>query len=366
MKADLLSEHPMRTSYSVESFHNVLYGTKPRTKTSKRLIKYYSQSDSRAPDNSEALFGDANSQVLTRENACKKTPMQITLTALSRKARRRELPLYKSEEKDVTTEGMDEDVFDEVKLLLADDGAFDCDVDYGDFMDDEDGKEEDSKKGDDAISVASSANDDFSFDLSTDDITILDNVAASSVDINELFFNGPGPVYCKLSLNANADDSCYLDAPLEIIARCVFPYVKKSFEVKCRMNYIVDAALLTSLKEYDQGNQMFREFVWKANDLFKKGDQNDVNLSFTWIQDNMSSQLRSLISFGQSPKFSHCRQSPSHTSFKKAQLQWFPCVSQYPSIMKNIIAVKSIVDRNKQAEAITCLNNDFSTSFAQH
>ncbi|KAL9536542.1 hypothetical protein MBANPS3_012576, partial [Mucor bainieri] len=271
--------------------------------------------------------------------------------------------------KDVTAEGMDEDVFDEVKLLLADDGAFDCDFDYGDFMDDEDGKE-DSKKGDDVRSIASSANDDFSFDLSTDDITMLDNVAASSAGINKSFFNGPGPVYCELPLNANADASCYLDAPLEIIARCVFPYVKKSFEAKCRMNNIIDAALLASLKEYDQGNsvkgnQMFREFVWRANDLFKKGAQNDVNLSFAWILDNMSPQLRSLMSFGRVPQFSLCRQSPSHASFKMAQLQWLPCVNQCPT-MKDILVARSIVDKNKQMEAITRLDNDFSASFAQH
>ncbi|KAL9539176.1 hypothetical protein MBANPS3_010419 [Mucor bainieri] len=49
------------------------YGTKERKNTNKRILNYYKESDSRAPDNTEALLGDSNSQINKKKRKQKMT-----------------------------------------------------------------------------------------------------------------------------------------------------------------------------------------------------------------------------------------------------------------------------------------------------
>ncbi|CEP08681.1 hypothetical protein [Parasitella parasitica] len=77
----------------------------------------------------------------------------------------------------------------------------------------------------------------------------------------------------SLLLNRNASNSCYIDAPLELLLRSVLPYIKISFFKNCDFNNSFDNDLFAAFQHYEEGNsiignQLIRNFVWAEGTPF--------------------------------------------------------------------------------------------------
>ncbi|KAI8370075.1 hypothetical protein EDC96DRAFT_542849 [Choanephora cucurbitarum] len=105
----------------------------------------------------------------------------------------------------------------------------------------------------------------------------------------------------NLRPNSNKNNSCYIDAPFEILLRRVLPTINELFVSRCDQRNEFDMILLKSFNDCTignvlAGNQLIRDFVWSHNTLFVKGEWNDAYACFHWLLNALSPSLRSLLS----------------------------------------------------------------------
>ncbi|KAI8320768.1 hypothetical protein EDC96DRAFT_582280 [Choanephora cucurbitarum] len=85
------------------------------------------------------------------------------------------------------------------------------------------------------------------------------------------------------SLNSNKNNSCYIDAPFELLLRCVLPTINELFVFRCDQKSEFDIILLKSYNNYTTGNvlagsQLIRDFVWSHNTFVCFQQQDDSKI----------------------------------------------------------------------------------------
>ncbi|CEP19115.1 hypothetical protein [Parasitella parasitica] len=92
----------------------------------------------------------------------------------------------------------------------------------------------------------------------------------------------------SLLLNRNASNSCYIDAPIELLLRSALPYIKVSFFKNCDFNNSFDNALFAAFQHYEEGNsvvgsQLIRNFVWAEGTPFVIDQMDDSYFFLEWL-----------------------------------------------------------------------------------
>ncbi|KAI8385630.1 hypothetical protein BD560DRAFT_443668 [Blakeslea trispora] len=173
------------------------------------------------------------------------------------------------------------------------------------------------------------------------------------------------PVFIHTArLNSNESNSCYIDAPFEMLFRCVLPYVKQLFSSLYDECNAFDRVLFEAFHKYVDcdvvaGSQLVREFVWKESTEFVKGGWNCVYSCFHWYLSNTSSRLRSLFCVYPHYEFNMCLEQKEQLRKKQVIPDALPFIKgNYPT-MKQYFAARQIKDQEAKKKKMGELKIQF-------
>lgn len=173
------------------------------------------------------------------------------------------------------------------------------------------------------------------------------------------------PVFINTArLNSNESNSCYIDAPFEMLFRCVLPYVKQLFSSLYDECNAFDKVLFEAFYKYVDGDvvagsQLVREFVWKESTEFVKGDWNCVYSCFHWFLSNTSSRLRSLFCVYPHYELNMCLEQKEELQMKQIIPDALPFIKGNYQAMKQYFAARQIKDQEAKKKKMGELKIQF-------
>ncbi|CEP19017.1 hypothetical protein [Parasitella parasitica] len=340
-----------------------------------------SQSDSQAPDHTEALLGDEGSQMMRNKKRQEQEDEFYFPRIKSESQQRTSSQLLRNDDPEVSYEetvrkdneltfgtsirNEKDSVYDEIveltplQEIIADPKRSDVipedvkeliptDTLLSDHQDDE-CVHAWTQKTDDAKAVIQMANDYIMPDVTDDvdgDITL--KVARNEIRLDNSSTALVGFKQQSLLLNRNASSSCFIDAPFELLLRSILPYIKDSFLNSCDRSNSFDNVF----QQYEEGksivgNQMIRNFTWTEETLYSIGQMDDVYFFFEWFLQGISAGLHPLVSFCSIYQMSICTESEQHVFIDSMTHDLLSFIrDKYPSL-KGYCNVKKVKGKNE-------------------
>ncbi|KAL1931335.1 hypothetical protein VTP01DRAFT_9477 [Rhizomucor pusillus] len=108
----------------------------------------------------------------------------------------------------------------------------------------------------------------------------------------------------SLLLNPNQYNSCYIDAPLELLWHSIMPIISIIGSAHTPFADNTFASILWGTYEMSKSRtsrihalQRFRNFVWASENRFEKGRKSDVLSLSEYLLDNMSEEFKEKLYF---------------------------------------------------------------------
>lgn len=338
-------------------------------KSKKKLTDYYKISDGRAPDTTKALFEDNPEYKLKKkeldENYFKNLEKLKKDLSDSRKR--------KSPDDDPKTAEVN---FDEV----AEKEEVQC---FGDMVRDEPDLIYDESLPKEFIIKCNPLSDDFALDElpgifnveaekerrrknNEDKEEEYEEPDASEVQVSqspEATINEKSNAIAMLSkqLNPNKDNSCFIDAPCEMLIRCIIPFIIDEIPDNSVLESEADRILMASFFELVEklnpkmSSEYIRNYVWE--NYSARGLQEDTHRMFTWLTEDLK-YIKSRLAFDNVKRKTRCRKCFDRSEKPKI-LDVAPFVPGLPTI-------KDLIDAGDSVPALQKLKVSFEQAYLKH
>lgn len=374
-----------------------------RCHENKKKKDYYAESDSRAPDNSKALFTDSYKKKEDFVDINDKES-EVVVIDMSNKKRK---PEEDGDDNEVLGEAHHDDVeeffrganetdfAENVKVIQKhynskgvkkdEDALFETlATQFRDALSTQNvpsatAVETDAKTSDSDIKLPPRSKRSFASHtrVINDETIVIENDGIFKVDYKSLEgyeANNPRPVRFTPStapslatpntvgLNSNIDGSCFIDATFELLWHCVLPWVASSIFNKNAIGMSsnnFDKILLRTYELHSSGtledrleaSKEIRNFVWSIPG-YERSVWDDCSKLFNLFLDNLSPAVRSFCSFSEVVRFKQCTVDEFHNEYAVSRIPYFSFTCSFDKLLyrKAIINCRRCIQEGKVDE----------------
>ncbi|KAG2216529.1 hypothetical protein INT45_014183 [Circinella minor] len=316
------------------------YNHQPRLRKSRKIgTNHYAQSNSRAPDNTDAIFGDEKQlkkQELEKQKAAIQQPIDTTKVSDQRASL-----TVDDRNKIMHSDGMGISFMEEPELpsLEVDDPAIQNELKRIKVIEDYDNDlfiKSYESENDDSLQTLLSLQEEYDY-IDTDDFDAINSLTTTNSIENtpqqhpakkRKVESLPVSTGYDLSLTANSVMSCYIDAIMELMWHCLMPRISLSLlDVNNIFDYMLKATYeLTLVSRQRDASERMRAFIFENFINFHRGQMHDTcELAIQYIA-RCSQQFKDLFIIRRQ-RVNECLHDQEHICFMDASTDVFSEIS---------------------------------------